>query len=165
MRNIGSNGVEEDHLIQSTVRRFAEIKFIKTLKTRKNGPLEATKSPQKSISPIHIDSSFLQQTVSKLVKFGLGSSISDLHRHIGGPHLVRFPDPPYGVGRGNEPLRSWEFYFGVKELKHFQGSSLKIGAFWNSAHVRTILTLASPSHIHWLPGGKQFYPASSLPLR
>ena len=84
---------------------------------------------------------------------------------VGCVDLVRFPDPPYGVGRGNEPLRSWEFYFGVKELEIFQWSSLQIGAFWNSAHVRTILTLASPSHIHWLPGGQQFYPTSGLPLR
>ena len=28
--------------------------------------------------------------------------------------LVRFPDPPYGVGRENEPPRSWEFYFGAR---------------------------------------------------
>ena len=27
--------------------------------------------------------------------------------------LVRFPDPPYGVGREKEPPRSWEFYFGA----------------------------------------------------
>ena len=27
--------------------------------------------------------------------------------------LVRFPDPPYGVGRENEPPRSWEKNFGV----------------------------------------------------
>ena len=29
-------------------------------------------------------------------------------------NLVRFPDPPYGVGRENEPPRSWEFYFGAR---------------------------------------------------
>ena len=29
------------------------------------------------------------------------------------PALVRFPDPPYGVGRENEPPRSWEKNFGV----------------------------------------------------
>ena len=28
-------------------------------------------------------------------------------------HLVRFPDPPYGVGRENEAPRSWEKNFGV----------------------------------------------------
>ena len=27
--------------------------------------------------------------------------------------LVRFPDPPYSVGREKEPPRSWEFYFGA----------------------------------------------------
>ena len=27
--------------------------------------------------------------------------------------LVRFPDPPYGVGRENEPPRSWEKNFGA----------------------------------------------------
>ena len=34
--------------------------------------------------------------------------------------LVRFPDPTYGVGRENEPLRSWEKNFGVTKLKKFQ---------------------------------------------
>ena len=29
------------------------------------------------------------------------------------PDIVRFPDPPYGVGRENEPPRSWEFDFGA----------------------------------------------------
>ena len=37
-----------------------------------------------------------------------------------GVTLVRFPDPTYGVGRENEPLRSWEKNFGVTKLKKFQ---------------------------------------------
>ena len=69
--------------------------FGKPPKTLKNGPLKATKSenrsPQKKAFPrIDMDSCFLQKTASKLVKFGLGSSISDLHPPIGGHHPVLY---------------------------------------------------------------------------
>ena len=37
-----------------------------------------------------MDMGFLQKNASKLVKFGLGSSISDLHPPIGGHHPVLY---------------------------------------------------------------------------
>ena len=49
--------------------------------------------PQKKAFPrFHLKMYFLQKTASKLVKFGLCSSISDLHTPIGGPHpMLYFP--------------------------------------------------------------------------
>ena len=78
--------------------------------------------------------------------------------------IVRFPDPPYGVGREKEPPRSWEKNFEATKLRSFQWRSPKLGAFWNSAHVRRPLTLVSLTQLHWLPCKNQFYPTSSLQL-
>ena len=69
--------------------------FGKAPKTLKNGPQKATKSenrspPKKAFPRIDMDTCFLQKTASKLVKFGLGSSISDLHHPIGGHHPVLY---------------------------------------------------------------------------
>ena len=79
-------------------------------------------------------------------------------------YIVRFPDPPYGVGREKEPPRSWEKNFEATKLRSFQWRSLKLGAFWNSAHVKRPLTLVSLTHLHWLPRKNQFYPTARLQL-
>ena len=48
--------------------------------------------PKKAFPRFHLKMYFLQKTASKLVKFGLGSSISDLQTPIGGPHpMLYFP--------------------------------------------------------------------------
>ena len=39
-----------------------------------------------------------------------------------------------------------------------------MGAYWNSAHERTTLTLVSLTQLYWLPWKNQFYPASRLQL-
>ena len=39
-----------------------------------------------------------------------------------------------------------------------------MGVFWNSAHQERPLTLVSLTHLHWLPGQNQFYPATRLQL-
>ena len=70
--------------------------------------------------------------------------------------VVRFPDPTYGVGRENEPLRSWEKNFGVTKLKKFQWWSSKADAYWKTAYVERLLMLVSLTHLHRLPGKKRF---------
>ena len=55
------------------------------------GPKKWLWGPKKDVfSRIHIAGYFLQKTASKLVKFGRGSSVSDLHQPIGGPHPVLY---------------------------------------------------------------------------
>ena len=43
-----------------------------------------------------------------------------------GKRLVRFPDPTYGVGRENEPLRSWEKTLESQNSKNFNGDHQKL---------------------------------------
>ena len=40
-----------------------------------------------------------------------------------------------------------------------------MGVYWNSAHQERLLALVSLTHLHWLPGQNQFYPATRLQLR
>ena len=50
------------------------------------------RAPKKAFPRFHLKMYFLQKTASKLVKFGLCSSISDLHTPIGGSHpMLYFP--------------------------------------------------------------------------
>ena len=71
------------------------LNFWKRPKAWKNGPLKDPKSEFEVqifflLPRIQYVMCFLQKTAPKLVKFGLGSPISDLHPPIGGHHPVLY---------------------------------------------------------------------------
>ena len=104
IRNSGGSSVEEAN--NSPVRQFSEIEgrpsiFEKHQRVEKmsfSGPKKVIMRPKKKVfSRNHIARYFLQKNASKLVKFGRGRSVSDLHQPIGGPHPVLYFTQKYST--------------------------------------------------------------------